>query len=122
MSSQKKVIFVGDRPSRLNESPDVAFVGASCYPRLIQWISKLELSNYELLNSHTSQQIQKVEKYYKEGHKIIALGLAAATRLKKNSIEHFKLPHPSGLNRQINNQNYIDEVLADAYLYIRGFL
>ena len=41
--------------------------------------------------------------------KFIALGNKASEKLY--DIPHFKLPHPSGRNRKINNRQYIDEQL-----------
>jgi hypothetical protein len=117
-----RAVFVGDRPSRLNKSPNIAFEGAACYPRLIKWIAKLELSDYRLKNSHTSDLIAEIKLFRESGFAIIALGKAASERLSAAQVHHFSLPHPSGLNRRINDQNYIEEALAEAYLYIRGFI
>lgn len=48
------------------------------------------------------------------GHnKVIALGGLVSSVLKRANIEHYALPHPSPLNRQINNPEYILSKLED---------
>ena len=43
--------------------------------------------------------------------KFVALGNNATNFLKKFNVSHFKLPHPSGRNRQVNNEEFIQERL-----------
>lgn len=43
--------------------------------------------------------------------KVIALGGFASQVLHKLGVEHFKLPHPSGRNRLLNDRNYEAEQL-----------
>lgn len=102
-----KVVFVGDNPSRLNKDPNVAFVGAKCWPKLQSWIENLSVEDYCLINSHTPEELILVFclKTYPE-IKFVALGNEASKRLKKLNIEHFKLDHPSGLNRKLNDKQY----------------
>jgi hypothetical protein len=45
--------------------------------------------------------------------KVVALGNFAAEALTKAGIHHFKLPHPSPLNRLINDPVYINRVLSE---------
>ena len=106
-----KIVFVGDEPSKSNISPDIPFVGAKCFPRLITWINRLKPDYYIVLNSDTVGSISDVNKLYKFGFIVIALGQKASQRLTKFGIPHKSLPHPSGLNRKINNKKYIDEQL-----------
>lgn len=54
------------------------------------------------------------------GWKVIALGLMASRRLDKNEIEHFKMEHPSGRNRKLNNKIYLDNRLKECYNWIRN--
>ena len=99
-----KVVFAGDEPSELNVSPDIAFVGAKCFTKVVEWIKELEPDFYVCLNTDTVSQLSDINKLYKSGFKIIALGEKASKRLEKMEIAHAVLPHPSPLNRKLNNK------------------
>lgn len=117
-----KVVFVGDAPSRSNLDKDIAFIGAKCFPTLVEWISRVSPTYYVCLNSNTKANMGKIYKLYKENFKVIALGNVASQRLEAKRISHFKLPHPSGLNRQTNDLVFIGKELNKAYDYVRGIL
>ena len=59
--------------------------------RVRKWLGA---ANYDWTNK-SDDDIELIKKY----EKIIALGNVASDWLKKNNIEHLKIPHPSGLNR-----------------------
>lgn len=111
-------IFVGDEPSKLNISTDIAFAGAKCFPRLIEWIKFLNPDYYICLNSDTISQLSDIRKLQNRGFKVIALGLKASKRLKE--IPHARLLHPSGANRLINDKLYVENELNRIYNYIRS--
>ena len=50
--------------------------------------------------------------------KVIALGGFASKALQKLHISHFVLPHPSGLNRRLNDREYEKKVLRECYEYV----
>lgn len=114
------IIFVGDRPSAKNIDPNIPFVGTKSYKKLLEWIKILEIENYVLLNSHTEIDIFHVKTLYGIGYLVIALGNNASKRLSKAEILHHKLPHPSGLNRKLNDKEYVDSELKKCYAYLRG--
>lgn len=113
-----KVAFIGDEPSKKNAHQDLAFVGAGCFKTVISWIRDLDPDYYVCLNSNTDKDIEKISILYKEGFKLVALGEKASKRL--NSLPHFKLPHPSGLNRLLNNRIFMNDTLNDCEDYIYG--
>lgn len=118
-----KVVFVGDEPSRLNTNPDIAFVGSRCWKTLLKWVEKLSLDVEKdclFFNSHTEKLLSLIEIKYKSGCLVVALGENAHKRLKANKVKHFKLPHPSGLNRTLNDKEYVDKCLKECYTYIWG--
>lgn len=51
--------------------------------------------------------------------KIIALGKTAQKALDMLGMEHYSMPHPSGLNRQLNDKNFVAEKINGLkdYLY-----
>lgn len=113
-----KVAFVGDKPSRLNIHPDIPFVGARCFGRLLQYIRETMPDYYIVLNS-TDADMFKACALVADGFQFIALGNKASKRLTETGIEHFKLPHPSGRNRKINDGTKIQQDLEKAFWYLR---
>lgn len=108
-----KVIFVGDKPSRFNLDLNIAFIGAKCYPRLMKWLNFLEAENCSLLNSHTIELLTRIIQCEAHGFKIVALGNNASNRLTKVGVKHFRMPHPSGLNRKLNDKQYELDMLKE---------
>lgn len=51
--------------------------------------------------------------------KIIALGRTAESALKMLGIEHYPMPHPSGLNRLLNDPQYVAEKLNGLKEYLK---
>lgn len=51
--------------------------------------------------------------------KVIALGRTAEKALKMLGIEHFAMPHPSGLNRKLNDPVYVAEKLKGLSDYLK---
>jgi len=115
-----KVVFVGDRPSRLNQNSDVAFVGTPSFTNLCKWIAKIEPFRVAMVNTWTHDDAVNICKFYNEGCKFVALGNNASKKLKDMKVEHFKLPHPSPKNRLLNDKDYVDLQLARCARYIRG--
>lgn len=59
-------------------------------------------------------RLYTISKGYK---KVIALGNVASEALIKINVDHFKLPHPSGLNRKLNDKKYVTRVLKECKEY-----
>lgn len=114
------VVIVGDSPSRLNINSNIAFVGSKCFSNVVGWIKYLQPDYYICLNSNTNDNMYDILDLYKKSNfKVIALGNKASERLAKENIKHFKLPHPSGLNRKLNDENYVLQQLQIAHNFIR---
>lgn len=115
-----KVVFVGDEPSRTNIDPDIPFVGAKCFQRLTEWIKELNVDYYICLNSNKDSDMVKIDRLVKEGFKVVALGCKASDRLVKSQINHHPMPHPSGLNRKLNDKHYMSLELMHCYEYVHN--
>lgn len=113
------IIFVGDRPSK-RTSPTTAFLGAACEPRLKSWIKELEADDYKLINRVDPSFDNLVMYASGLGVPFVALGNAASKALAEMQVNHFKLPHPSARNRQINNKALIAEKLHQCKLWLKG--
>lgn len=109
------VLFVGDKPSRLNTDPNVAFKGARCESRLLEWLTILNIP-YILVNRTDSDFYLMANLFYAVNCPIVTLGNNASKALGKAS--HFKLPHPSGRNRQINDKAFILAKLEECKKYL----
>lgn len=112
------ILFIGDRPSKRTD-PNVPFKGAACEKRLMEWVKIVagdeEYAIYNRLQINWNN-------FSHSFCKIVALGNNASYTLTRHGVEHFKLPHPSGRNRQINHQALINGKLAECkeYLQIRA--
>lgn len=113
-------VFVGDEPSKLNTNKDLAFVGSRSHPTLISWLKKLKPDVPLVLNSNTEDLVYRIMSWYRKGAAIVALGNKASARMEKLGIDHFKLPHPSPRNRQLNNKKFIDLELRKCKNYLKG--
>lgn len=103
------IIFVGDKPSAKNIDPDVPFVGTQSYKRLLEWIWNMDIDISDVFTVNATDNFYHWVGYYGcgEDHTYIALGNNASNFLKSEGLEHFKLPHPSGLNRKLNDRKFI---------------
>ena len=128
------IIFVGDKPSKKNIDSRIAFVGTQSYKRLLEWIFKMDIDINETMivnrsgvkpysfnipeDLHIEFSAYGTSTDYCSGDKIIALGNEAEKVLKENHIPYFKLPHPSGLNRKLNDKKYIEKELQKCKRWI----
>ena len=117
-----KVMFVGDRPSPKNTNPSVAFYGTKSMDTLAGWLFWLGLNKKQVLfiNSHEQDLLVAIEVHSNLGGTVVALGNNASDRLDKIGVPHFKLPHPSGRNRKLNDKKFIDSELEKCKNYLRG--
>ncbi len=103
------ILLVGDKPSRYNKNPNIAFIGARCESRLNEWIEILGNPKVIAVNRVSRDFKPLVNVAKNNNYPIVALGDAASKALGETY--HFKLPHPSGRNRKLNKKQYIVDVL-----------
>jgi len=119
----KPIIFVGDRPSKRNTDPKIAFAGTASEKRLFDWIIELDIFTYQAVNAYQLNGRADIDSWiHLRKHMltpIVALGNNAAKALDLLKIPHFKLPHPSGRNRKLNDKNYIAEELKKCKEWLR---
>jgi uracil-DNA glycosylase len=115
------ILFVGDRPSKRMKAGAKAFEGAACEKRLSEWIQQLTtqpVQNYYIVNSVLgTEDIALINLWIQMDLPIVALGDVASRRMK--TARHFKLPHPSGRNRQLNSPEFIATKLAECKRWLR---
>lgn len=117
-----KVLVVGLNPSRKGGS-------SPTLKRLYMWMDYLNLQYVSFINLYEGYEISesscnsaKIREYSKEYDKIISLGTSSSSALNRMDIDHFDLPHPSGLNRKLNDHNYVHERLELCKNYLRSKL
>lgn len=116
-----KILVVGMNPSlsaKKNKN--------SALSRLDSWMSSIGISSFTFTNTVlepgkvTRKMVDEARiKLMASSHdKVIALGLFSSSVLSDLDIPHFKLPHPSGLNRQLNDKSFIDLELKSCLEYV----
>jgi uracil-DNA glycosylase len=115
-----KVLFVGDRPSVQNLSANRAFIGSRSGTVLMQWLEKLEISvdNYMAINRTDEFFIDCAKSFANQSKPVVSLGNNAHKALLKAGIFHYRLPHPSGLNRKNNDKKTVEALLTRCKRYI----
>lgn len=118
-----RVIIVGMNPSKSR-----AVYSGSTLSRLRKWTTELDLQFFTFINlsgdSDWNRKFDTIDRNFvctsiEECDIIITLGTMVSNYLKRLGYkEHFVLPHPSPLNRQINNQDFIDMKLSECRRYI----
>lgn len=99
----------------------------SAVSRLERWVNLLDVKYYGFANvipEPGSYHINKVDfdyvKSFCSGHnKIIALGGFVSEVLRRIDIEHYKLSHPSPLNRKLNDKNFEDKCIIECKRYLK---
>lgn len=136
--SIKKVIFVGSNPS--NSSPDLSAFNTNTGSgrTLREWIEKAEISEAVSINVSDEKTINnrslrkseidalsqdlegKIRHHMTEGTKIVALGKTAAFALKCTRLTYLELSHPSGLNRKLNDPDFVEKEIRRLKDYVGG--
>jgi len=116
------IYFIGDKPSKCNIDPQVAFVGTRSYKTLLDWIYKMNLSINQICLYNVDDFV-KIVNHQKtlpihEHDQIVALGKEASIALNKAIIPHLRIPHPSGLNRKLNDPQFVNKFLKECKHYV----
>jgi len=67
------------------------------------------------IKSSIPSLISKIQQYPE--FKIVGLGKTAARALSMTPFEFFEAPHPSGLNRKLNDSNYVVDMIKQLHDY-----
>lgn len=109
----------------MNPSAKASGTG-NTFSRLNEWVERLDIEEFFFVN--TTGKVGKVKKSDIDldnlskacyNAKVIALGNFASEALEMINVAHFKLPHPSPLNRQINDTEYISGQLSKCREYLQ---
>ena len=129
------IVFVGDKPGKANLDPYIPFVGTKSYKTLLEWIYAMNVDINAVMVVNRSGVIPypgncdgdmilikspALETDLCKGDKVVALGNEAEQHLNRLGVKHFKLPHPSGLNRKLNDKKYVDQILKECKTYLKS--
>jgi len=119
--AKNRILIVGINPSdRKNIEKN------STLHRLERWMNQLEVGTYSFVNiisepgDYNKQDIDydRIKDLSEYHNKILALGNFVSEALNKVGIGHYKLPHPSPLNRKLNDKEFESKVLIECGKYL----
>lgn len=98
----------------------------STLARLESWVDVLGLRYYSFSNVSTTPgkfssrdvNFELVESWCYQADKVVTLGAEARKVVLLLALSHFPLPHPSGLNRQINEKERLERSLLECKNWI----
>jgi len=136
-----KIVFIGSNPSQRSASIVPFWMDTKSNKVLTSWVGKiyemhtepliesihyLNVANYPtpgnrpLKASEIKAALESLQ-YRIDGicpDKIIALGKTAEKALTLLGVEFYAMPHPSGLNRQLNDPAFIREKINGLSIYL----
>lgn len=118
-TNSTKPLFIGMNPTKARYRKGCAFY------RLMDWIDEMDLGIVAFTNlSHDPYWNKRsVDPHFLlagtvKHTKVVALGGMVSKVLTKLNIDHYTLPHPSPLNRQINDRDFIRKKLEECRNYL----
>lgn len=113
------IIFVGDEHNTKNFQKKIAFVGSKSYKKLLDWVYQLDLQTNQV-DFVNQCNIDDATELMHDHIKIVALGNKAARHCDRLGLQFFKMPHPSGCNRILNDKVIEKKLLQECYKWIRA--
>jgi len=125
-----KILVIAQNPSKKNLDVNVPLVGTKSLKIFLAWCKEMFIEECFIINasdklgkvSLKDANLERIQKHVVDGgyDKIVCLGKYAEKSLKKACpyIRHYTLPHPSGLNRKLNNKHYVKAELTNCLRYL----
>lgn len=94
---------------------------------LYRWMDRVGVRSWSFVNSQQSRGKFKpssedtsflTEVIRSHDGVIVVLGAENARLFSRFGVEFFPAPHPSGLNRRLNDKKYVDKMLEDMEMFI----
>lgn len=133
-----RIVFLGSNPSIKSDSLQPFWHNTKSMKTLSSWIDSIDTAIYvmdflnvsnlptpgnrplkvsEIRNNLTRLSL---ELQMMQPDKIVALGKTASKALTLLHIPHYAMEHPSGLNRNLNNKEYMAVKLEELKQYIQS--
>lgn len=120
-TNSTKPLFIGMNPTKAKPRKGNAL------DRFKQWIDAMDLGfvAFSNLSPDPYWDKKRVDHVYVRSiigshTTVVALGGMVSNVLTELQVDHYALPHPSPLNRQINDHEYIQLKLKECMNYING--
>lgn len=118
-----KVLIVGMCPS---DKPTLGYTRNASFKRLEAWMDELGVEHFSFINVFDKPHVPTLSKVKgkplveaaKGYTNIVALGGFVSLALNRLMIDHFQLPHPSPLNRKLNDKEYEKQILKECKEYL----
>lgn len=133
-----RILFIGSNPSIKSSSTLPFWEDSKSRSILNSWISRTSLDNgyvihFENVSNHPTENnrplnvseirfnLDRINTIIKDRnfYRIVALGNTASKALTLLRVKHYSLPHPSGLNRKLNDKNFVEEMIKGLIEYIK---
>ena len=119
-----KVLVVGMNPSN---KPLLGSSRNATLSKLETWMSDIGVHHFSFCNTFDDPGESRMSKVdfdrlntlAGEYDKIIALGGFVSTALNRINVSHFRMPHPSPLNRQLNDKRFEFDMLTLCKEYLK---
>jgi hypothetical protein len=121
------IYIIADRPTKQNVSEKVPLVGTQSYKTLLKWCGDMDIDVTRVRFFNQSDRpfsnefsLHSIRNGVDAGHiRVIALGKNAMDYLLALDLnEFFVLPHPSGLNRALNDKKALQHRLYQCRSYV----
>lgn len=134
----KTVVFVGSNPSEASTTNTAFEPGTKSLNTLLKWVNEANIhgtgihkyhanlfngktpGNRPLNKQETEEGLKQLEAklYLLNTTHVVALGKTVTNALTKAGIPHLAMPHPSGLNRKLNDPSYVKSVIESLRKYV----
>ncbi len=127
MPSHLTILFIGSNPSQTATTTE-AFSESTKSGRILRsWIDGIEgtilFDNIASYATENNRPLNKEEMALAQASladrikevnpdRLVALGKSAASVLTKLKLDHLEMPHPSGMNRKLNDRQYVREQIS----------
>ena len=117
------ILIVGMCPS---DKPTLGMTRNATFRRLESWMDELGVQHFSFINVFDKPHVPTLSKVKGKPlvtasetyTNVLALGEFVSLALNRLDIRHFKLPHPSPLNRLLNDKEYEKQVLKECKEYL----
>lgn len=118
-----KVLVVGMNPS----GRDLKAKKGPTFTKLESWMDTVGVKHFSFMNVIDAPgQVKTVRIDFKrlctvskDYDKILALGGFVSSALNTINVSHFKLPHPSPLNRLLNDKAFETKIISECKDYLK---
>ena len=119
MSSKTQIVIVGHSPGKVDADKSMTLKRVkdwmeSCNILMYDWYNLVDYHAPDLKLKDATLKPETVQKY----NVIISIGNLADDWCKKNDINNYKMPHPSGLNRIWNDKRRANKIIRELKKHI----